>query len=93
MITETYTRSFGHHRDSGKLDAQVRQASLVQQAQVRVCVLEYKNQRKQIFGKLRYKKWVGEEEAAQAGAMDQLGMVAEGESRRIRLFLHDAPAR
>ena len=83
MITETYTGSFGHHRNSGKLDAQVRQASLVQHAQVRVIVLDYKNQRKQIFGKLRYEKLVGEEEVAQAGAMDQLGKVAEGERRRI----------
>ena len=33
----------------------------------KIIVLEYKNQRTQIFGKLCYKKWVGEEEAAQAG--------------------------
>ena len=58
----------------------MRQVSLVQHAQVRKSVLEYKNQRKQIFGKLCYKKWVGEEEVAQAKAMDQLGKVVEGES-------------
>jgi len=82
VITETYKRSFGRHRNSGKLDAQVRQASLVQHSQVD-SVLEYKNQRKRVFRKLCYEKWVGEEEAAQAGAMDQLGKIAEGESRRI----------
>ena len=93
VITETYTRSFGRHCNSGKLDAQVRQASLVQHSQVRISVLEYKNQRKQIFGKHCYKKWVGEEEVAWAGAMNQLGKVAEGESQRIQLFLHEVPAR
>ena len=38
-------------------------------------------------------KWIGEEEAAMVTAMDQLGEVVEEESQRIRLFLHDAPAR
>ena len=59
----------------------------------KIIALESKNQRKRIFRKLHYKKWVGEEEAAQAGAMDQLGKVKEVESQRIRLFLLNAPAR
>jgi hypothetical protein len=46
----------------------------------KIIVLEYKDQRKRIFGKLCYEKWVGKEEAAQAGAMDQRGKVPEGES-------------
>ena len=45
-------------------------------------VLEYKSQRKQIFGKLCYKKWLGEEEVAQARAMNQLENVTKGEKSK-----------